>query len=171
MLKINKHHKNDILVIADCLEDDYFLYKKLYLKLARRFGFEKENVFIITEKTLKQLSISKHGKDIDMQLIPFLTNLIVNSENRYVYSLCNIKRKRSFEKIFNKDNIEKMYIQYFGYYTSVCEVNEHYITRMLSSKMIIKGDIICTTNLIPNKEYLEELIFILDYLQNKKEEQ
>lgn len=172
MLKINNNHKNDVLVIADCLEDDYFLYKKLYLKLARRFGFRKENVFVVTEKTFKQLAISRHGKDIDMPLTLFSAKLIVNlvdSEKRSVYSLCNIQREESFKKLFNEDDLKKMHTQYFGHYTAVCSVGEHPITRMLSSKMITNGDVVCTTNLVPNKSYLEELIYILNYLQNKKE--
>lgn len=172
MLKMKKNHKNDILIIADCLEDDYFLYKKLYLKLARRFGFKKENVFVITEKTFKQLAISKRGKDIDMPLASFSAKFIVNlakSENRFVYLLCNTQREESFKKLFNEYDLEKMHTQYFGHYTIVCGVSEHPITRMLSSRMITKDDIVCTTNLTPNKSYLEELIYILNYLQNKKE--
>lgn len=174
MLKMKQNHKNDILVIADCLEEDYFLYKKLYLKLARRFGFKKENVFVITEKTIKQLSVSKRGKDIDKPSTSVVIQImftLARFENRSVYTLCNVQREESFKKIFGKYDLEKMHTQYFGHYTNVCGVREHPITEMLSSKMITKDNVICTINLTPNRRYLKELIYILNYLQTKKEAQ
>lgn len=172
MLKTKNNHKNDILVIADCLEADYSLYEKLYLKLARHFGFKKENVFVVTEKTFKQLSISKSGKDINASPALFSAKLIVtlaNSKNRSVYALCNIQREVDFKKLFSEAELNKMNVQYFGHYTSVCSVGEHAITKMLCTRLITNGDVVCTTNLTPNKSYLEELIYILDYLQSKKE--
>lgn len=166
MLKINNNHENDILLIADCLEDDYFLYKKLYKKLARRLGFKKENVFVITEKTFKQLAFSRHGKDIDKALTLFSIKLIsnlVDSESTFIYCLCNIQRQEPFKqlkKIFSEEDLKKMYIQYFGYYMYVCGIREHPITEALS-------DVICTTSLTPDKNYLEDLAYAFNHLQRR----
>lgn len=163
-----KENKNSILIIADCLEADYLLYKKLYMKLARRFGFKKENVFILTEKSFKQPVSLKRENDVDIPLASYLIKSIVKQKAKAVYSLCNIKRKEAFEKIFDKAFIDsEMRNQYFGYYTSVFDVEEHYITKMLVSKTITKDDVVSTTNLTPNKEYLEELTFALEYSQIK----
>lgn len=167
MFKFKKKDKNAVLVIADCLEGDYDLYKKLYSKLAKHFGIPNENVWVITDKTLKQLDISKHGKDLNSSLCGAVGSFIVNQEGKTIYALCNVQRKLAFAKVFSEFEIEKMNVQYFGHYTSVCDIRNHIITELLSKGMVTKDGIICTTNVTPNKDYLKELEYIFGFLKNK----
>lgn len=178
MLEMKNNCKNDILIIADCLEDDYCLYRQLYLKLANRCGFKKENVFVVTEKTFKQLANPGNGKDLDALFTSMAAKMIIAlsdmnnksvNRSRSVYLLCNTQRKEPLKKIFSEDDLKMMHTQYFGHYESVCNVREHPVTEIVCNKLILKDDVICTTNLVPNRGYLKELVYILNYLQNKKE--
>lgn len=141
------------LIIFDCLNCDYELYKHIYKKIAKDNGFDLDMVYIWHENGTGH--ILKSSKDI-----------YALYENTYF--LINMNRIDWFINYFNHKKINPENCCFFEYYTTLWDVNENPILAV-SSIGVKKNEIYSISSKVPSKRYEHELNNILkDFLNEKR---
>ena len=155
---MKKKENNILIIIADCQEGDYKLYKPIYKKLARMNKIKPFDIYILTDERLKNLKISKEGSSIEQVKRMQILNLVIQSYKQ-VYIICDSKRAVTLSQVIKPEYYAAT--QFYGYYTDVALVREHPITKMISKGVVLDNGVVCTTTLTPSKEHLHELNYIL----------
>ena len=157
-MKIPKN--NELFIIADCVEGDYKLYRRLYLKLAKRNKINPNDIYIVTNERIRNLKLNRMGQPFTWMNDKIFMTLLIQSYKK-VYVLSNSQRSLVLSKYLTNDQMNR--VQIFGYYTNVALVREHYLNKEAAKNVILSNGVICTTSLLPNREYLDNLDFILKY--------
>lgn len=152
----------ELFIIADCVEGDYKLYRPLYKKLAKRNHIDPNDIYIITSERIRNLKLNKMGQPFKWMNSKVFLKLLLESYKK-VYFLCNVKRVLEMYEYFG--NYEMDNAQCFGYYTDVAVIRDHPLSKEVATNCILSNGTICTTSLLPNKEYLDNLDFIIKHVR------
>ena len=148
------------LIIADCLEEDFSLYKKIYRKIARKNGTSLKNTFVITDKSVKQLSYINNNKNNVLMNMKITKALLFDVTSENVKILCNKTRYDRLKEVLGTDEFDSNIVN-FMHYTNLLGIKNHPISKALCYKTRTKDGVYITTELTPNKNYYEELLWIL----------
>ena len=153
---------NELFIIADCVEGDYKFYRRLYLKLAKRNKIDPNNIYILTSERIRNLKLNKMGQPFNWINDKIFMKLLIQSYKK-VYVISNIQRSLDLSKYL--DNEQMSNIQLYGYYTNVALLREHPTNKEVANNCILSNGTICTTSLLPNREYLDNLDFIIKHVR------
>lgn len=152
----------ELFIIADCVEGDYKLYKHLYKKLAKKNHIDPNNIYIITSERIRNLKLNKTGQPFNWMNDKIFMRLLIQSYKK-VYVISNVKRSLDLSKYLDNEQMDN--IQLYGYYTNVAVLRENELNREVAKNNILTNGTICTTSLLPDREYLDNLDFIIKHVR------
>lgn len=163
-MKTEEKDARPLVIIADCREEDYELYKPLYKRLARKHSVRLSDMIIITDKNVRNLK-DNIPHSIWSYMHPVHELDITISSYNSVYILCNIKRQDILYGLISRSYFK--YTQFFGYYTEALEAEEDPLLKMLARGSMSDERVACTTSLTPDRIFFEDLSYILRCTMSK----